>query len=65
MSNYFLFSLVRTSPKIVRTSPILGQGPRKRYKEDKETRKIKIGRLGREEGSPEVLLPKKFFEERI
>ena len=65
LSNYFLPSLIRISPKIVRTSSILGQGPRKRYKEDKKTRKIEIGRLGEEEGSPEILLPKEVLGERI
>ena len=44
---------------------ILGQGPRKRYKEDKETRKIEIGRLGGEEEGLEVLLPKKNFKVKI
>ena len=42
----FRSSLVRTSPKIVRTSPILGQEPRERFKEDKERGKVGIGRVG-------------------
>ena len=44
---------------------ILGQGPRKRYKEDKERRKVEIGRLGGEEEGLEVLLPKKILRVRI
>ena len=65
LSSYFLFSLVRTSPKIVRISLILGQGPRNRYKEDKETRKVEIGRLGGEERSSRVLVPEKFLEKEF
>ena len=44
---------------------ILGQGSRKRFKEDKETRKVEIGRLGGEKEGLEVLLPKKNFRVRI
>ena len=65
LSSYSLPFLMRTSLKIVRTSLILGQGPRKRYKEDKETKKIEIKRVGREEGSPRILLPKEILGERI
>ena len=65
LSNYFLPSLVRISSKIVKTNSILGQGPRKKYKEDKETRKVEIGRLGGEERDPKVLLPKEVLRVRI
>ena len=64
LSNYSLPSLIRRSPKIVRTSPILGQGPTKRYKKDRETRKVEIGRLEREEAQ-NFCYPKKFLEEEF
>ena len=44
---------------------ILGQESRKRIKEDKERRKVGIGRLGEEEGGLEVLVSKKIFRVRI
>ena len=56
---------MRISPKIVKTSLIFGQEPRKRYKKDKERRKVRIRRLGGEEEGLEVLLPKKIFRVRI
>ena len=65
LSNYSLSSLIRISPKIVRTSLILRQGPSKRFKEDKETRKVEIGRLGGEEEGLEVLLSKKILRVKI
>ena len=65
LSNYFLPFLIRTNPKIVRISLILGQGPRKRFKEDKEIRKVGIGRLGGEEEGLEVLLSKKILRVKI
>ena len=61
LPNYSLSFLIRTSPKIVKTSPISGQEPRKRYKEDKERRKVGIGKLGGEEERLEVLLSKKIL----
>ena len=65
LSNYSLSFLVRISPKIARTSSILGQRPKKRYKEDRKTRKVEIERLEREEGSLEVLLSKEVLGGRI
>ena len=65
LSKKSLSFLVRTSSKIVRISSILEQEPRKRYKEDKERRKVKIGRLRREEEGFEVLLSKKNFSVKI
>ena len=47
------------------TSPILGQESRKRIKEDKERRKVGIGRLGEEEERLEVLVFKKILRVRI
>ena len=44
---------------------IIGQGPGKRDKEDNETRKVEIRRLGGEKKSPRVLLPEKILGERI
>ena len=44
---------------------ILGQEPRKRFKEDKKISKVEKGRLGREEGSPRVLLLEKILGARI
>ena len=51
--------------KIERISPILGQESRKRIKEDKERRKVGIGRLGEEEERLEVLVFKKILRVRI
>ena len=44
---------------------ILGQESKKRYKEDEERRKVRIGRLGGEEEGLEILLSKKIFRLRI
>ena len=44
---------------------ILGQESRKRIKEDKERRKVGIGRLGEEEEDFEILVFKKILRTRI